>query len=293
MVSELGEDRAAFHQGDATTKEGVEQTVEAAVERFGRIDIMVNNAGGAERLAPLVDLYDEDWDLVMKWNLYSTFWGTRAALRHMLPQKYGRIINISSVEGKHGKPVLTAYVAAKHAINGLTKAVAKEVGTQGVTVNADLPGAGHHRHHQAQRPATAQAMGITFDEMVALFAAESAIKRPNTLDEVAAVAVLLASDVGGRHHRRDLQRRRRNGSVLSVVGTHFPDDRDVVESALQRDARGLRGAAGRPPGTERCRGGVPGGVRHGARHGQHHLPGATDLCLTRMTAPADQLTQRE
>jgi 3-hydroxybutyrate dehydrogenase/3-oxoacyl-[acyl-carrier protein] reductase len=97
VVSELGEQRAAFHQGDATTKEGVEGTVEAAVQRFGRIDILVNNAGGAERLAPLVDLYDEDFDLVMKWNLYSTFYGTRAALRHMLPQKSGRIINISSV----------------------------------------------------------------------------------------------------------------------------------------------------------------------------------------------------
>src|SRR6266568_8893959 len=175
VVSGLGEDRASFHQGDATTREGVEHTVQAAVEHFGRIDIMVNNAGGAERLAPLVDLYDEDWDLVMKWNLYSTFWGTRAALRHMLPQKSGRIINISSVEGKHGKPVLTAYVAAKHAINGLTKAVAKEVGTQGVTVNAICP-------------------GLVITDMVALFAAESAIKRPNTVEEVAAVAVLLASD---------------------------------------------------------------------------------------------------
>jgi 3-hydroxybutyrate dehydrogenase len=194
VVSELGEDRAAFHQGDATTKEGVEQTVGAAVERFGRIDIMVNNAGGAERLAPLVDLYDEDWDLVMKWNLYSTFWGTRAALRHMLPQKSGRIINMSSVEGKHGKPVLTAYVAAKHAINGLTKAVAKEVGPQGVTVNAICPGLVITDIIQRNGPATAQAMGLEFDEMVALFAAESAIKRPNTVEEVAAVAVLLASD---------------------------------------------------------------------------------------------------
>ena len=194
VVSELGADRATFHQGDATTKEGVEQTVEAAVERFGRIDIMVNNAGGAERLAPLVDLYDEDWDLVMKWNLYSTFWGTRAALRHMLPQKSGRIINVSSVEGKHGKPVLTAYVAAKHGINGLTKAVAKEVGTQGVTVNAICPGLVITDIIQRNGPATAQAMGLTFDEMVALCAAESAIKRPNTVEEVAAVAVLLASD---------------------------------------------------------------------------------------------------
>ena len=196
VVSELGADRALFSQGDATTKEGVEQAVEAAVEHFGNIDIMVNNAGGAERLAPLVDLYDEDFDLVMKWNVYSTFWGTRAALRHMLPRNYGRIINISSVEGKHGKPVLTAYVAAKHAINGLTKAAAKEVGTQGVTVNAICPGLVITDIIRRTVRATAQAMGITFDEMVGLFAAESAIKRPNTVDEVAAVAVLLASDVG-------------------------------------------------------------------------------------------------
>jgi len=113
----------------------------------------------------------------------------------MLPQKSGRIINISSVEGKHGKPVLTAYVAAKHAINGLTKAVAKEVGPEGVTVNAICPGLVITDIIQRNGPATAQAMGLEFDEMVALFAAESAIKRPNTLEEVAAVAVLLASDV--------------------------------------------------------------------------------------------------
>ena len=205
VADEIG---VVFCQGDATTKEGVEQAVEAAVREFGQIDIMVNNAGGAERLAPLVDLYDEDFDLVMKWNLYSTFWGTRAALRHMLPRSYGRIINISSVEGKHGKPVLTAYVAAKHAINGLTKAAAKEVGTQGVTVNAICPGLVITDIIQRNGPLTAQAMGITFDEMVALFAAESAIKRPNTLDEVAAVAVLLASDAAAGI----------TGSIYSVDG---------------------------------------------------------------------------
>jgi NAD(P)-dependent dehydrogenase (short-subunit alcohol dehydrogenase family) len=113
----------------------------------------------------------------------------------MLPRKNGRIINISSVEGKHGKPVLTAYVAAKHAINGLTKAAAKEVGTQGVTVNAICPGLVITDIIQRNGPHTAEAMGITFDEMIGLFSAESAIKRPNTPAEVAAVAVLLASDV--------------------------------------------------------------------------------------------------
>lgn len=195
VVSELGADRARFYQGDATTKEGVEGTVEAAVQHFGRIDIMVNNAGGAARLAPTVDLYDEDWDLVMKWNLYSTFWGIRAALRHMLPQQYGRIINISSVEGKHGKPVVTSYCAAKHGINGLTKAVAKEVGTQGVTVNSICPGLVLTDIVLSNGPSTAEAMGITFDQMVSMYAEESAIKRPVELAEVAAVAVLLASDV--------------------------------------------------------------------------------------------------
>ncbi|HEY3000852.1 MAG TPA: SDR family oxidoreductase [Kribbellaceae bacterium] len=209
VAAELGDpDRVQYHQGDATTKDGVEGTVEAAVERFGRIDIMVNNAGGAARLVPCVDLYDEDWDLCMKWNLYSTFWGTRAALRHMLPQKWGRIINVSSIEGKHGKPVLSPYVAAKHAINGFTKAVAKEVGTEGITVNAICPGLVITDIILTNGPRTAEAMGLTFEQMVDLFAEESAIKRPNTLDEVAAVALLLASDVAAGI----------TGSIYSVDG---------------------------------------------------------------------------
>ncbi|MEU9376019.1 SDR family NAD(P)-dependent oxidoreductase [Streptomyces sp. NPDC048255] len=83
---------------------------------------------------------NEQFDHVIRWNLYSTFWATRAALRLMQPARTGRIINMSSVEGKHGKPVLAPYVAAKHAINGLTKSLAKEVGPLGITVNAICPG---------------------------------------------------------------------------------------------------------------------------------------------------------
>ena len=204
VVSELGADRALFSQGDATTKEGVEQAVEAAVEHFGNIDIMVNNAGGAERLAPLVDLYDEDFDLVMKWNVYSTFWGTRAALRHMLPRNYGRIINISSVEGKHGKPVLTAYVAAKHAINGLTKAAAKEVGTQGVTVNAICPGLVITDIIRRNGPATAQAMGITFDEMVGTVRRRVGHQAPEHRGRGGRRRGPARLRCRGRHHRRHL-----------------------------------------------------------------------------------------
>jgi 3-hydroxybutyrate dehydrogenase len=197
-LADLGAtDRGDFVAGDVRVREDVERLATHTVERFGRIDIMVNNAGGAVGLTdPLVELSDELFDDVMKWNVYSTFWGVRAALRHMIPQRYGRIINISSVEGKHGKPILTPYVAAKHAVNGMTKAVAKEVGTEGVTVNAICPGLVITEIIRSEGPKTAEGMGLTFEGMIDLFAQESAIKRPNTVEEVAAVAVLLASDAG-------------------------------------------------------------------------------------------------
>ena len=171
-------------------------TAPQTTAHFGRIDILVNNAGGAGDLQPLVNLSDEAFDEAMKWNVYSTFWATRRALKPMMAQKWGRVINISSMEGKHGKPVFTAYTAAKHAINGMTKSLAREVGTEGVTANCICPGLVITDIIRNNGPATAEAMGMSFDEMVTMFAAEAAIKRPNTVEEVAAVAVLLASDAG-------------------------------------------------------------------------------------------------
>jgi 3-hydroxybutyrate dehydrogenase/3-oxoacyl-[acyl-carrier protein] reductase len=104
--------------------------------------------------------------------------------------------------------VLTAYTTAKHAINGMTKSVAREVGTQGITVNAICPGLVITDIVRDNGPKTAEAMGMSFDEMVALFSKEAAIERPNTVEEVAAVAVLLASDLGGGI----------TGALLSVDG---------------------------------------------------------------------------
>lgn len=198
VMKEIGAgDRLTFIQGDAMVQSDVEAYVDKTVEAYGSIDILVNNAGGAYDLKPVVDMTDEAWDNVIKWNLYSTFWGTRRALKTMLANKWGRIINISSVEGKHGKPVLTAYTAAKHGVNGMTKSVAQEVGTEGVTVNAICPGLIITDIVRESGPETAKSMGITFEEMVDMFAQESAIKRPNLAEEVAAVAVLLASEAGG------------------------------------------------------------------------------------------------
>jgi NAD(P)-dependent dehydrogenase (short-subunit alcohol dehydrogenase family) len=198
MMKEIGAgDRLIFVKGDATSQSDVEGFIDKTVESFGTIDILVNNAGGAgSGLAPTVDLGDEEFDLCMKWNVYSTFWATRRALKPMLEKKWGRIINISSVEGKHGKPVVTAYTTAKHAINGMTKSVAREVGTEGVTVNSICPGIILTDVVMDTGPATAKAMGISFDELVDMFTTDSAIKRPNELHEVAAMALLLASDAG-------------------------------------------------------------------------------------------------
>lgn len=197
VLAELGVgDRAIFVAGDAMSQADIEGFIDATVANFGRIDILVNNAGGAGDLQPMVNLSDEAFDQAMKWNVYSTFWATRRALKPMLAQKDGRIINISSMEGKHGKPVFTAYTAAKHAINGITKSLAREVGTDGITVNAICPGLVITDIIRDNGPAVAATMGMTLDEMIAHFSQEAAIKRPNKVEEIAAVAVLLASEAG-------------------------------------------------------------------------------------------------
>ena len=205
-------DRAWFCPGDATVQADVEGFVDQTIGRFGRLDILVNNAGGAGDLQPLAQLSDDAFDLAIKWNLYATFWACRRALPHLTEQGFGRIINISSTEGKVGKAVFTAYTAAKHAVNGLTKSLAQEVGTQGVTVNAICPGLIITDIVRENGPATADAMGISFDEMVDMFAEDAAIKRPNTVEEVAAMAVLLASDAGAGI----------TGATLSVDGGTAP-----------------------------------------------------------------------
>ena len=207
-VEALGR-RALCVRADVRKKADCERLTKAALEfGSGRIDILVNNAGGAGDLQPLAELSDAAFDEAMKWNVYANFWATRRALKSMLANHWGRIINISSIEGKHGKPVFTAYTAAKHAINGLTKSLAREVGTQGITVNAICPGLVITDIIRANGPATAKAMGMEFEAMIAMFAEESAIKRPNTVEEVAAMALLLASDAGAGI----------TGAILSVDG---------------------------------------------------------------------------
>jgi 3-hydroxybutyrate dehydrogenase len=194
-LAEMGAgDRAAFFAGDARQQADVERLIDFTIERFGQLDICCLNSGGVEATASVADMTDEEWALEMNWNVNHVFWGMRRALRHMIPRQQGRILVTSSVEGKLGKPGLAGYSAGKHAVNGLVKAASQEVGPLGITVNAILPGIIETDIVRATGPATAGVMGITYEEMISLYCAESCIKRPNRVEEVAAVAVLLASD---------------------------------------------------------------------------------------------------
>jgi 3-hydroxybutyrate dehydrogenase len=196
-VEEMGGgDRIAFYPGDASKQATVEGLIDFTIEKYGRLDICCLNSGGVKNTNIVMNMTDEEWNLEVDWNLNHVFWGMRKALLHMVPRGYGRIIVTSSVEGKLGKPGIPGYAATKHAVNGLVKSAAHEMGTTGVTVNAILPGLIETDIVRDTGPESAKAMGLeSYDAMIKLFTNESAIKRPNTVEEVAAVAVLLASDV--------------------------------------------------------------------------------------------------
>ena len=196
-LEEMGAgDNAHFIACDATQQDQVEALIDGTVDHYGRVDIAVLNAGGIMHAAPVAEMSDENWNHALNINLNHTFWGMRKALQHMQPQEAGRIIAISSVEGKLSKPTISHYSSNKHAINGLVKVAAHENGTMGITVNAILPGLVLTDMFYETGPATVEAMQLEggLDALAQMFSAGAAIKRPNTVDEVAAVALMLARD---------------------------------------------------------------------------------------------------
>ncbi len=125
------------HAANVATAEGAESLISAAVEGFGRLDILVNNVGMA-RDGWLAKMSDEDWDTVLQVNLKSQFLTCRAAARHMMEQKYGRIINISS-RAWLGGPGQANYAASKGAVISLTRTLALEMARYGITANCIAP----------------------------------------------------------------------------------------------------------------------------------------------------------
>ncbi len=138
QVHALGR-RCSVVQADVSLAEDVERLVGAVQSTYGRIDVLINNAGIAHDEL-IVRMKDEDWDEVLNTNLRSAFLTTRAAIRQMIRQRWGRIINVSSVVGVVGNAGQANYAAAKAGMIGLTLATAREVAGRNVTVNAVAPG---------------------------------------------------------------------------------------------------------------------------------------------------------
>ncbi len=128
-----------FRKLDVTDSAGFEALVEDVVARHGRIDVLVNNAG-ITRDGLLMRMSDEDWELVLKVNLFSAFYGTRAVSKYMVRQRGGSIINMSSYSGREGNRGQANYAASKAGLIGLTKTAAKELAGKGVRCNAIAPG---------------------------------------------------------------------------------------------------------------------------------------------------------
>lgn len=169
--------------GDAGDPAAVAAIVERTLERFGRIDVLVNNAGVMGRTAPLWELRDEDWQHVLRIDLTSVFLMSRAVIPHMRARRSGAIVSLSSIAGKEGTPNLIPYSVAKAGIIAFTKALGKEVITDGVRVNCIAPGV-------VETPLLDQLSAETIKVMLS----KSPMGRFGTADEVATVALFLASD---------------------------------------------------------------------------------------------------
>lgn len=188
--------RAHFVEGDVTDQSVCEAIVDATIARYGAIDILVNNAGGVGNSAPIWQMDPDEWRRVIDWNLNHCVWTMRRAIPDMLTRGWGRVINISSIYGKMSLPTVSHYVTTKHAMLGLTKAVAAETGTLGITVNAICPGFVRTDIFEETGPITAAAMGMEFEAWVDMVTQIAMTKKVNEVEQVGAMAVLLCSAAG-------------------------------------------------------------------------------------------------
>lgn len=184
LVQQISVDggRAAAFQADVADNAQAQNLVKAAIDTFGGLDILVNNAG-ITRDNLIMMMSEQDWENVLSTNLKSTFSCSKAAVRHMMRKRYGRIINITSVAGQMGNPGQTNYSASKAGQIGFTKALAREVAARNITVNAIAAG---YIETEIWAPVSEEAKGAILTLIP--------LGRKGQPEEVAYVVAFLASD---------------------------------------------------------------------------------------------------
>jgi 3-hydroxybutyrate dehydrogenase len=199
--------RAVYSAADMSKGASIAGMVAEAEGTFGAVDVLVNNAG-IQFVAPIEEFPLEKWDQIIAINMSAAFHAIRAALPGMKARKWGRIINTASAHALVASPFKSAYVTAKHGIAGLTKTVALEAATFGVTANAICPGYVWTPLVEKQIPDTMKARNMTKEQVIndVLLHAQPT-KQFVTVDEVAALALFLCSD-----------------AAKSITGTILPID---------------------------------------------------------------------
>ena len=190
--------KAAFSGADLSQPQQIRDMIAAATRELGAVDILVNNAG-IQHTAPVEDFPDDRWDAVIAINMSSNFHAIKAVLPQMKNRNWGRIINIASVHGLVASVQKVAYIAAKHGVVGLTKVVALETATTGITCNAICPGWVLTPLVQKQIDDRAAKEGIPVERAKLDLLAE---KQPSlefaTPEQIGALAVFLCSEAAGQ-----------------------------------------------------------------------------------------------
>ncbi len=186
--------KVRYSSADMSRPDQIRAMVELAHAEFGKIDIIVNNAG-IQHVAPVEEFPDEKWDSVLAINLSSAYHLIKAVVPEMKSRKFGRIINIASAHGLTASPFKVAYVAAKHGMIGLSKTVAVELAEFGITSNTICPGYVKTPLVEKQIADQAKAHGISPERVVReVMLSHQARKEFVQVEELAALAVFLASD---------------------------------------------------------------------------------------------------
>jgi 3-hydroxybutyrate dehydrogenase len=186
--------KVAYSGADVSKPEAVREMIAEAEKTFGRLDVLVNNAG-IQHVAPVEEFPPEKWDAILAINLSAAFHAIRAALPGMKSRQWGRIINIASAHGLVASPYKAAYVAAKHGLVGLTKVVAIEAAPFGVTVNAICPGWVLTPLVEKQLEDRAKQKGTTVEqEKIALLAETQPMHRFTSPEQIGALSLFLCSE---------------------------------------------------------------------------------------------------